>query len=251
MEPYPVGGWRMTELLYLRDHYLREFDASVTSVANDLVELDKTAFYPTGGGQPNDTGVIHWNGGESKVVDVSKKTGPVLHKIEGSSPIQGAAIHGILDWDRRYAFMRYHSALHVLCGLVYHMYGGLVTGGQIYPDRARMDFDLQDLTADRVQEIERECNKAIEAAHPIAVRFLPRDEAMKHPDLIRTKINLLPAGINEVRVVEIEGLDVQADGGTHVANTKEIQGIKVVKTANKGRINRRMEIVLASPTGAK
>jgi misacylated tRNA(Ala) deacylase len=240
----------MTELLYLRDHYLREFDASVTSVQNDLIGLDKTAFYPTGGGQPNDTGIIRWEGSESKVVDVSKKTGAVLHKIEGSTPPQGAAMHGILDWDRRYAFMRYHSALHVLCGLVYHMYGGLVTGGQIYPDRARMDFDLQDLSTDRVQEIEKECNKAIEASHPIVVRFLPREEAMKHPDLIRTKINLLPAGISEVRVVEIEGLDVQADGGTHVANTKEIQGIKVVKTANKGRINRRMEIVLA-PTSSQ
>jgi misacylated tRNA(Ala) deacylase len=239
----------MTELLYLRDHYLREFDANVANVESDLIELDKTAFYPTGGGQPNDSGIIRWNGGESKVVDVSKKTGAVLHKIEGSAPPQGTAIHGILDWDRRYAFMRYHSALHVLCGLVYHMYGGLVTGGQIYPDRARMDFDLQELSAGRVREIEKECNKAIDAAHPIVIRFLPREEAMKHPDLIRTKINLLPAGISEVRVVEIEGLDVQADGGTHVANTKEIQGIKVVKTANKGRINRRMEIVLASPTG--
>jgi misacylated tRNA(Ala) deacylase len=238
----------MTELLYLRDHYLREFDATVTSISNDLIELDKTAFYPTGGGQPNDTGIVRWEGGESKVLDVSKKTGAVLHKIEGSVPPQAAPIHGILDWDRRYAFMRYHSALHVLCGLVYHMYGGLVTGGQIYPDRARMDFDLQDLNQDRVQEIEKECNKSIRAALPIVVRFLPREEAMKHPDLIRTKINLLPAGISEVRVVEIEGLDVQADGGTHVANTKEIQGIKVVKTANKGRINRRMEIVLASPS---
>jgi Ser-tRNA(Ala) deacylase AlaX len=154
-------------------------------------------------------------------------------------------VHGYIDWDRRYVFMRYHSALHVLCGLVYHMYGGLVTGGQIYLDRARMDFDLQDLSTDRVHEIEEECNKVIQAARPISVRFLPREEAMKHPDLIRTKINLLPLEIAEVRVVEIEGLDVQADGGTHVANTKEIQGIKVVKTANKGRINRRMEIVLA------
>jgi Ser-tRNA(Ala) deacylase AlaX len=235
----------MTELLYLKDHYLREFDARVTNAETNFVTLDRTAFYPTGGGQPNDIGVIRWDGGESKVVDVSKKTGIVLHKVDGAAPPQGAMIHGTLDWDRRYAFMRYHSALHVLCGLVYHMYGGLVTGGQIYPDRARMDFDLQDLSTDRVQEIEKECNRAIQASRPIVVRFLPREEAMKHPDLIRTKINLLPPEIEEVRVVEIEGLDVQADGGTHVANTREIQGIKVVKTANKGRINRRMEIVLA------
>ena len=234
----------MTELLYLKDHYLREFDAKVINVETGLVTLDKTLFYPTGGGQPNDTGTMRWGAGESKVVDVSKKTGTVLHKADGLAPPQGAMVHGIIDWDRRYVFMRYHSALHVLCGLVYHMYGGLVTGGQIYPDRARMDFDLQDLSTDRVAEIEKACNKEIQASRPIVVRFLPREEAMKQPDLIRTKINLLPPEIAEVRVVEIEGLDVQADGGTHVANTKEIQGIKVVKTANKGRINRRMEIVL-------
>ncbi len=234
----------MTELLYLKDHYLREFDAKVVSVAGGLVTLDKTLFYPTGGGQPNDTGSIRWNAGESKVIDVSKRTGTVLHKVDGQAPPQGAMVHGVIDWDRRYVFMRYHSALHVLCGLVYHMYGGLVTGGQIYPDRARMDFDLQDLSTNQVSEIEKACNKEIQASRPIVVRFLPREEAMKQPDLIRTKINLLPPEIAEVRVVEIEGLDVQADGGTHVANTKEIQGIKVVKTANKGHINRRMEIVL-------
>jgi len=236
----------MTELLYLKDHYLREFDAKIVNVETGLVTLDKTLFYPTGGGQPNDTGTMRWDAGESKVVDVSKKTGPVLHKVDGLAPPQGAMVQGIIDWDRRYVLMRYHSALHVLCGLVYHIYGGLVTGGQIYPDRARMDFDLQDLNTDRVAEIEKACNKEIQASRPIVVRFLPREEAMRQPDLIRTKINLLPPEISEVRVVEIEGLDVQADGGTHVANTKEIQGIKVVKTANKGRINRRMEIVLTS-----
>jgi Ser-tRNA(Ala) deacylase AlaX len=234
----------MTELLYLKDHYLREFDATVTQVQTNFVTLDKTAFYPTGGGQPNDTGILRWNHDETKVVDVSKKEGSVLHKLEGTAPPVGSNVHGILDWDRRYVFMRYHSALHVLCGLVYHMYGGLVTGGQIYLDRARMDFDLQDLSTDRIQEIEKACNEQIEAARPISVRFLSRDEAMKHPDLIRTKINLVPPEITEVRVVEIEGLDVQADGGTHVANTREIQGIRVVKTANKGRNNRRMEITL-------
>ncbi len=230
----------------MKDHYLREFDAKIVNVETGLVTLDKTLFYPTGGGQPNDTGTMRWDAGESKVVDVSKKTGTVLHKVDGLAPPQGAMVHGIIDWDRRYVFMRYHSALHVLCGLAYHMYGGLVTGGQIYPDRARMDFDLQDLNTDRVAEIEKACNKEIQASRPIVVRFLPREEAMRQPDLIRTKINLLPPEISEVRVVEIEGLDVQADGGTHVANTKEIQGIQVVKTANKGRINRRMEIVLTS-----
>lgn len=241
---YPL--WlTVTELLYLKDHYLREFDSKVASIENNFITLEQTAFYPTGGGQPNDTGSVSWDGSESRVVDVSKRAGTVLHKVEGQAPPLGATVHGYIDWDRRYVFMRYHSALHVLCGLVYHMYGGLVTGGQIYLDRARMDFDLQDLSTDRVHEIEEECNKVIQAARPISVRFLPREEAMKHPDLIRTKINLLPLEIAEVRVVEIEGLDVQADGGTHVANTKEIQGIKVVKTANKGRINRRMEIVLA------
>lgn len=234
----------LTDLLYLKDHYLREFDARVVKAEGDLIVLDRTAFYPTGGGQLNDTGIIRWPSSEAQVTDVSKKTGAVTHKLKGPMPPQDAAIHGVIDWDRRYAFMRYHSALHVLCGLVYHMYGGLVTGGQIYPERARMDFDLQDLNPERVQEIEKACNKEIQESRPITIRFLPRDEAMKHPDLIRTKINLLPPNISEVRVVDIEGLDVQADGGTHVANTKEIRGIKVTKTENKGRINRRMEIVL-------
>lgn len=234
----------MTELLYLRDHYMREFDAQVVKVDGDSIGLDKTAFYPTGGGQPNDLGKINWNGEAADVVDVSKKTGTALHRLKGAIPQTGASVHGSIDWTRRYVFMRYHSALHVLCGLVYHMYGGLVTGGQIYPEKARMDFDLEEISPERVREIENKCNDAIKDARPISVRFLPREEAMKHPDLIRTKINLLPPDIAEVRVVEIEGLDVQADGGTHVANTKEIQGIKVVKTDNKGRINRRMEIVL-------
>jgi len=234
----------VTELLYLKDHYMREFDARVAKAESDAIVLDRTAFYPTGGGQPNDTGHIHWDSGEAQVVDVSKKTGTVLHKLKGGPPAEGTAVHGSVDWDRRYVFMRYHSALHVLCGLVYHTYGGLVTGGQIYLDRARMDFDLQEINPDRVHEIEIACNRVIQEAHPISIRFLPRDEAMKQPDLIRTKINLLPPEITEVRVVDIEGVDFQADGGTHVANTKEIQGIKVVKTDNKGKINRRMEIVL-------
>ncbi|OFX16540.1 Ala-tRNA(Pro) hydrolase [archaeon RBG_16_50_20] len=237
----------MTELLYLRDHYLREFEAQVEKVDGDSIVLNRTAFYPTGGGQPNDLGKISWDGGEAQVVDVSKKTGIVLHKLKGATPQASTTVHGTIDWERRYAFMRYHSALHVLCGLVYHMYGGLVTGGQIYPEKARMDFDLQEISPERVQEIEKECNKIVQSGRPITIRFLPREEAMKHPDLIRTKINLLPPDIAEVRVVEIEGLDVQADGGTHVSNTKEIQDIKVVKTDNKGRINRRMEIVLSTP----
>jgi len=234
----------VTDLLYLRDHYLREFDARVVEAESDAVVLDGTAFYPTGGGQPNDTGQIRWSGGEAQVLDVSKKTGTVLHKLRGATPPEGIAVHGSVDWDRRYILMRYHSALHVLCGLVYHMYGGLVTGGQIYLDRARMDFDLQEISPDRVHEIENACNRVIQEAHPISIRFLSRDEAMRQPDLIRTKINLLPPEIAAVRVVDIEGVDFQADGGTHVANTKEIQSIKVVKTDNKGKINRRMEIVL-------
>lgn len=226
---------------------MREFDGQVEKVDGDSIALNRTAFYPTGGGQPNDLGKISSDGGEAQVVDVSKKTGIVLHKLKGAIPQSSATVHGTIDWDRRYVFMRYHSALHVLCGLVYHMYGGLVTGGQIYPEKARMDFDLQEISPERVQEIEKECNKIVQSGRPITIRFLPREEAMKHPDLIRTKINLLPPDIAEVRVVEIEGLDVQADGGTHVSNTKEIEGIKVVKTDNKGRINRRMEIVLAQP----
>jgi misacylated tRNA(Ala) deacylase len=235
----------MTELLYLHDSYLREFDATVTSVDGQTVTLDQTAFFPSGGGQPSDAGLLRWPGGEARVSDVKKDGASVRHEIEGAVPSEGQTVHGVLDWDRRFAIMRHHSALHVLVGAVYHLFGALVTGGAIYPDRARMDFSLEDLNKDRVAAIEAEANRVIGEHRRILVRFVTREE-FERSDLTRLARNLLPPEIREVRVIEIEGFDAQADGGTHVANTSEIGRLTVTKTENKGKTNRRLEIALGT-----
>ncbi|MHB1005650.1 MAG: alanyl-tRNA editing protein [Chloroflexota bacterium] len=234
----------MTDLLYLTDSYLREFDAKVVGVADGAVELDRTAFYPRGGGQQSDEGTLGVGDRTLMVREVLKEGGRVLHKVEGEVPSVGTAVHGAIAWDRRYALMRYHSALHVMVGVIFNQFGVLVTGGQMYTDRARMDFALEDLNKERVAQIENETNRYIAADLPIYIRTLPREEAFRIPELIRTQVNLLPAGIDEVRVVDIEGLDMQADGGTHVRSTKEIGRLRVTKTENKGKINKRLEIVL-------
>ncbi len=234
----------MTDLLYLNDSYLREFDATVTASEGNAVELDRTAFYPRGGGQPSDEGTLSAAGQTYRVLEVAKEGGRVLHKLDREPPAVGTTVHGTLDWERRYALMRYHSALHVMVGVIYHQFGVLVTGGQMYPDRARMDFALEDLSKERIAVIEAESNRYIADDRPIHISVLPREEAFRVPELIRTQINLLPPSIQEVRVVEIEGLDTQADGGTHVASTKEIGHLRVTKTENKGKINKRLEIVL-------
>lgn len=233
----------MTELLYLHDSYLREFDATVTSVDGQTVTLDRTAFFPSGGGQPSDAGLLRWPDGEARVADIKKDGTSVRHEVEGPLPHEGQAVHGILDWDRRFAIMRHHSALHVLVGAVYHLFGALVTGGAIYPDRARMDFTLEDLNKERVAAIEAEANRVIGEHRRILVRFVTREE-FERSDLTRLARNLLPPEIREVRVIEIEGFDAQADGGTHVANTSEIGRLTVTKTENKGKTNRRLEIAL-------
>ncbi len=233
----------MTQLLYLHDSYLKEFEATVEGHSGGTVALDRTAFYAGGGGQPADTGLLRWDGGEFRVTDVRKEEETVRHGGDGSLPPPGAAVRGVLDWDRRFAIMRHHSALHVLVGVVYHQFNALVTGGAIYPDRARMDFSLEDLNKDRIAAIEAEANRIIQEGRRILVRFLPREE-FERSDLVRLAKNLVPAGIREVRVVEIEGFDAQADGGTHVANTSEIGQLVVTKTENKGKTNRRLEIAL-------
>jgi len=235
----------MTELLYLHDSYLKEFDATVVDVNGETVTLDRTAFYPGGGGQPPDAGLLRWAGGEARVLEAKKDGASVRHDLEGPAPSEGQLVHGILDWDRRFAIMRHHSALHVLVGAVYRLFGALVTGGAIYPDRARMDFSLEDLSKDRVGAIETEANRVIGENRPILVRFVSREE-FERSDLTRLARNLLPPEIQEVRVIEIEGFDAQADGGTHVANTSEIGKLTVTKTENKGKTNRRLEIALTA-----
>lgn len=237
----------MTELLFLEDSYCASFDASVAEVLDDgSILLDKTAFYPTGGGQPHDTGTI--SNGETRwnIVNVSKRGADVLHHIEPSEspPDTGSRIHGDIDWERRYQLMRTHTALHVLCGVVFREFGSQVTGGNMDTTKARIDFELQDLNPERVQHIEQTANAVIKEGRAVTWRVLPRDEAFQIPDLIRTKINLLPEHITDVRVVEVEGLDLQADGGTHVRNTDEVGGITITGTRSKGKHNKRLEIAL-------
>ena len=234
----------MTELLFHDHSYLREFDATVTAVADTGVELDRTAFYIGGGGQPSDLGVLNVDGRDYVVTGVKRDGGMLLHLIDGDHPAMGSKVSGRIDWERRYRLMRTHTALHILCGVVWRDYGALVTGGNMQPGEARMDFELERMSADFAEEVEAKINEEVAASRSVLVANLPREEAEQIPDLIRTKINLLPANIREVRTIDIQGLDVQADGGTHVDNTTEVGRIRVVGHESKGRINKRLRIAL-------
>lgn len=234
----------MTELLYLDDSYLKEFQARVTDLAEDGVVLDRTAFYVGGGGQPSDTGVLLDQDCQYQVTGLARSGGQVVHRIQGQLPPVGADVTGLIDWDRRYSLMRTHTALHILCGVVWRDYGAKVTGGDMRPGEARMDFELEQMSAQFAEEIEEKINAEVSAARDVIVGNLTRDKANENPDLIRTKINLLPPNIREVRTIDLHGLDLQADGGTHVANTHEVGTIKVVGHESKGRINKRLRIAL-------
>jgi misacylated tRNA(Ala) deacylase len=234
----------VTEHLYQTDSYLREFEAVVTVVEGQAVALDRTAFFPGGGGQPHDAGTLAWTGGTARVARVKKQGDEVWHTLEGDLPPAGTQVRGTLDWDRRYRLMRTHTALHVLCGVVWRDYGAPVTGGNMEPLNGRMDFEFETMQKELVAEIEASVNDEIQRDHPVRVAILPREEAFQIPDLIRTKINLLPPQIQQVRTVEIVGLDLQADGGTHVANTREVGPVRVVDYKSKGAINKRIYIEL-------
>lgn len=242
-----------TDQLFQTDSYLREFDARVIAMDHDRhgVILDRTALYPGGGGQPADHGKLTIGVITLPVVGGKRDGDGILHLIDPTTPLPdvGASVTGIVDWDRRYALMRMHTALHILCGVVFRDYDSLVTGGNMEPDHARMDFEMDsaDFTAERVEEIRQHANEEIAAARDIRVAIHPREQAMQIPDLIRTKINLLPEAIQEIRTVEIAGLDLQADGGTHVANTREVGGIEITGTRSKGKINKRINIALTEP----
>ncbi len=241
----------MTERLYQTDSYLKDFRAIVTATDGQALMLNRTAFYPAGGGQPHDVGVLSWDGGTARVVRVRGQGAEVWHSLDTEAPAIGTAVHGTLDWERRYQLMRTHTALHVLCGVVWRDYGASVTGGNMEPLQGRMDFEFETMRKDLVAEIEEHVNAEIEQGHSVRIAILPRDEAFKIPDLIRTKINLLPPQIQQVRTVEIVGLDLQADGGTHVANTFEVGRVQVVDYKSKGAINKRIYIRLApEPTGS-
>lgn len=238
----------MTELLYHTDAYLKEFGATVTAVEGNALALDRTAFYPGGGGQPNDVGTLMVNGQTLAVTKVRKAGDEVWHEIggdrEGLQDLRGLAIQGTIDWTRRYQLMRTHTAMHILCGVIFRDYGASVTGGNMEPLKGRMDFEFESMRQEFVREIETKINAEVAAARDVRVKILPRAEAFAIPDLIRTKINLLPDGILEVRTVEIVGLDLQADGGTHVANTREVGRLQIVDYKSKGKINKRLEVVI-------
>jgi len=271
LSPSPLWGWAfsigfsiggaqlllfiekiiMTQLLYYEDAYWREFDATVMAVDTTegvRVALDRTAFYPGGGGQPNDQGWLAIAGTRHPVSAVKKQDDQIWHMLQldnnAAVPQVGEQITAGLDWERRYQLMRTHTAMHILCGVVWRDYSASVTGGNMDPGQSRMDFEFASLTRELIGEIEAKCNAEIAAAREIRTQILPRAAALQIPDLIRTKINLLPAGITEIRTVEIVGLDLQADGGTHVSNTREVGKMKIVDYKSKGAINKRIYIEL-------
>ena len=234
----------MTEILPYEDSYVREFDATVVKATPKGVVLDRTAFYPGGGGQPADTGVLRAADAEYRVTKITRSGGDYVHELDSEPPADGSAVHGSIDWERRYQLMRTHTALHILCGIVWTDYGAKVTGSDMKPLTARMDFELEQMSADFAREVEERVNIEVKAGHSVEIKTLPREEAFEIPDLIRTKINLLPPAIQEVRTVNIKGLDLQADGGTHVANTREVGRVRVVGHESKGRINKRLRIAV-------
>ncbi len=235
----------MSETLYETDAYAKEFDAVVTEQVEGGVLLTRTAFYPGGGGQPCDVGTLAAGGRVWNVTAVKKVDGRPVHFLAGDLPPLGTAITGRLDWTRRYQLMRTHTAMHILCGVVFRDYGAQVTGGNMEPLQGRMDFEFETMRAELVSAIEESVNAEVAAARPVRVRILPRDEAFAIPDLIRTKINLLPEGIMVVRTVELAGLDLQADGGTHVANTSEVGRVRITDYKSKGKINKRIYLVVS------
>jgi misacylated tRNA(Ala) deacylase len=235
----------MSDNLAYTDAYARSVAARVVGTDGAAALLDRTVFYPGGGGQPSDSGWLRTDGGDAWRVTGARKAGDeVWHLLEGGAapPEMGSAVTVEIDWERRHALMRTHSALHVLCGVIWRDWSASVTGGNMEPLAGRMDFEFETMHADLVAEIERRVNVEIEADREIRVAVHPRDVAFAIPDLIRTKINLLPEGIREVRTIEIVGLDLQADGGTHVARTGEIGRVRVTGYESKGRINKRIRI---------
>jgi misacylated tRNA(Ala) deacylase len=240
-----VGGVASTHGLYAEDAYLREFGAAVLAVDADArrVALDRSAFFPGGGGQPHDLGRL----AGLPVESVARDCELIWHVLggDGALPGEGDTVEGELDWERRYALMRTHTALHVLSAVIWRDHEAKVTGASMEPLRGRMDFELEGLSGELVREIEARVNEEVAADRPVRVDFLPREEADQRPELIRTKVSLLPASITVVRTVEIEGLDLQADGGTHVARTGEIGAVAIPEYKSKGRLNKRLQLALS------
>ena len=236
----------MTEKIYQTDSYAKEADAAVTAVNGNEVELDKTIFYPTGGGQPCDTGTLAVNSKAIAVTEVKKDGDRIVHFVDDASSLsEGTAVHCAIDWGRRYIHMRLHTALHIIDGVVEKRYSGKITGGQIYEDRARMDFDVPGLDKTKSQSIIDDAQSIVEEDHPVTVRFMTKAEASKIQGLARTAPGEeLLEKLDQIRIIDIEGFDFQLDGGTHVAHTKEVGKIKIIKYENKGAHNKRIEIAL-------
>jgi misacylated tRNA(Ala) deacylase len=244
--PYYLGP--MTEEIPARDAYRAVAEGQVVEITPEGIVLDRTVFYARGGGQPGDTGTIRYHGGEVAVVDTVRVGGKVLHVVTdpgGLAP--GMEVEGEIDWERRYRVMRTHTALHALSGVVWRDFGAKVTGGNMEPGVARMDFELESMSAEFGRKVESRLNQELVKGYPAEIVFLAREAALADPDLIRTKVNLIPDYVQEIRVVDIVGLDRQADGGTHVRSTLEVGEVKVVKTESKGKANKRMRIELAGP----
>jgi misacylated tRNA(Ala) deacylase len=226
------------------DSYLREIEATVIETQADRVALDRTVFHPKGGGQAADQGMLFWPGAESQVVDVRKEGERIWHLVDGRIPPPGTRLRGELDWNRRYALMKGHTASHILCGVIWRDYEAAVTGAEIDVGKARMDFEFERMSAEFASEVEAKINAEVIADREVRIHILPPEEAFAIPDLIRNKVSLVPEGMGRIRVVEIVGLDTEADGGTHVARTSEVGPIKIVGHESKGRINKRFRLAL-------
>jgi len=245
--PFPAGmTGTMTEMIHFIDCYASSFEASVVKVEGSAVELDRTAFYPEGGGQPCDRGMLAWSEGEVPVSKVRKDGGRVLHTVVGSPPSPGDLIRGEIDWDRRYSHMRYHTAQHLLSAHFLERHGAQTTGNQIWPDRARIDFDLPDLTQDMVDSAQGMVNGWIDRNLPVRISMVPRNEAISRLDPRRTRIDRLPRSVKVLRVVEVPGIDTVACAGTHVRETGELGVLRVTRTSSKGRGRKRVEFILGT-----
>ena len=244
-----MAGQGPTEELAPKDSYLSRAEGKVLEVTDDGLFLDRTVFYARGGGQPGDVGTLTWDEGSVEIVDTIRRDGMPLHLVsEGSIlPDPGTSVEGLIDWERRYLTMRTHTALHALSGVVFRDFDAKVTGGNMTPGEARMDFELDSISVEFGKQVERKLNEELIKGYPTEIILMARDEALQDPDLIRTKVNLIPDFVSEIRVIDIVGLDRQADGGTHVASTLEVGRIEVVKTESKGKANKRMRIKVFEP----
>ena len=236
----------MTERIYATEQYATAMDATIVDIdpGDGRVLLDRTVFYPGGGGQPHDLGTLAIGDDRLSVVRVADDARGVWHWLEGGLPTTGTAVHGEVDWDRRYRLMRTHTAMHALCGVVWARFASPVTGGNMEPGVGRLDFELPDWDPEDKAPLEDELNAQLTAARPVEIAFLPREEADRDPSLIRTKVSLLPAELRDVRVVDIVGLDRQADGGTHVASTTEVGAVRIAEVESMGKGFRRIRLAL-------